>query len=80
MHAGLLVALCLPSFSQQHLNREIATWEAKFEFDYELYSSFVLMLSGPRANVELPAEYIGNPTGIAEARKAGINAIPRPGR
>jgi hypothetical protein len=62
----ILVALCLPSFSQQHLSTEIAKWEAKFELDNELYPSYVLMISGPRNNEELPLNYFGDPAGIAE--------------
>jgi len=62
----ILVALCLPSFSQQHLSTEIAKWEAKFELDNELYPSYVLMISGPRDNTELPLNYFGDPAGIAE--------------
>jgi len=62
----LLSVLSLPAFPQQHLNSGVATWEAKFEFDNELYPSYVLMLGGPRSKVELPADYIGDPTGIAE--------------
>jgi len=57
--------LSLPVFSQQHLNTKVATWEAKFEFDNELYPSYVLAVSGLRM-AELPSEYIGDPTGIAE--------------
>jgi hypothetical protein len=63
---GVFLALCIPVISQQHLNTKVATWQAKFEFDNELYPSYVLMLSGPRTNGELPAEYIGDVTGIAE--------------
>lgn len=62
----ILVAVCLPSFSQQHLNTEIATWEAKFEFDNELYPSYVLALTGPRDSSKLPSDYIGDPAGFAE--------------
>lgn len=60
------LALCIPAVSQQHLNTKVATWQAKFEFDSELYPSYVLMISGPRNNVELPLNYFGDPTGIAE--------------
>ena len=59
------LALCIPVFSQQHLNTKVATWEAKFEFDNELYPSYVLAVSGLRM-AELPSEYIGDPTGIVE--------------
>ena len=62
----LIVALYLPVYSQQHLNTEIATWEAKFEFDNELYPSYVLALTGPRDNSKLPSDYIGDPAGFAE--------------
>ena len=61
----LISILSLPVFSQQHLNTKVATWEAKFEFDNELYPSYVLTVSGLRM-AELPSEYIGDPTGIAE--------------
>jgi hypothetical protein len=68
--AWLFVALCLvpflPLFSQQHINSNIATWEAKLEFDRELYPSYILTVSGPRENVEIPKDYIGDPAGIAE--------------
>jgi hypothetical protein len=60
-----LLALFIPAISQQHLNTKVATWEAKFEFDNELYPSYVLAVSGLRM-AELPSEYIGDPTGIAE--------------
>ena len=59
------LALCLPALSQQHLNTKVATWEAKFEFDNELYPSYVLAVSGLRM-AELPAEYFGDPTGMVE--------------
>jgi len=59
-------ALCLPVLSQQHLNTEVATWEAKFEFDNELYPSVVLALTGLRVNSELPPDCIGDPIGLAE--------------
>lgn len=59
------LAMCLPAISQQHLNNKVATWEAKFDFDNELYPSYVLAVSGLR-NVELPPEYIGDPAGIVE--------------
>jgi len=62
----LISSLALPVFSQQHLNTKVATWQAKFEFDNELYPSYVLMLSGPRNNVGLIPYYIGDQTGIAE--------------
>jgi len=66
----LFVALCLvpflPLFSQQHINSNIASWEAKLEFDRELYPSYILTVSGPRENVEIPKDYIGDPAGIAE--------------
>ncbi len=64
--AWALLTLCVPAVSQQHLNTKVATWEAKFEFDKELYPSYVLMLSGPRKNMGLTPYYIGDPTGIAE--------------
>jgi hypothetical protein len=60
-----LLALSVPAISQQHLNTKVATWEAKFDFDNELYPSYVLAVSGLR-NVELPSEYIGDPTGTVE--------------
>ena len=59
------LAMCIPAISQQHLNNKVATWEAKFDFDNELYPSYVLAVSGLR-NVGLPPEYIGDLTGIVE--------------
>jgi len=63
---GLCLVPFLPLFSQQHINTNIASWEPKFEFDRELYPSYVLTVSGPRENVEIPEDYIGDPAGIAE--------------
>jgi len=62
----VLVSLCLPIYSQQHLNPEVATWEAKFEFDNELYPSYVLARSGPTDKVKLPSDYFGDPAGFVE--------------
>src|SRR5512137_2689203 len=62
----VLVSLGLPVYSQQHLNPEVATWEAKFEFDNELYPSVVLELTGLRVDSELPPDCIGDPVGLAE--------------
>jgi len=62
----LFTVLCLPGLAQQHLNTEVATWEAKFEFDNELYPSYVLARSGPTDKVKLPSDYIGDPAGFAE--------------
>lgn len=59
-------ALCLPVLPQQHLNTQVATWEAKFEFDNELFPSVVLALTGLRVNSELPPDCIGDPAGLAE--------------
>jgi hypothetical protein len=68
--AWVCVGLCfvpfLPLFSQQHINANIASWEAKFEFDRELYPSYILTVSGPHENAEIPKDYIGDPGGIAE--------------
>lgn len=65
-----IVTFCLvpflPLFSQQHINVNIASWEPKFEFDRELYPSYILTVSGPRENAEIPKEYFGDPAGIAE--------------
>jgi len=63
---GLCLVPLLPLFSQQHINTNIATWEPKFEFDKELYPSYILTVSGPHEGVELPKNYIGDPAGIAE--------------
>ncbi len=62
----VIVLVCLPIYSQQHLNPEVATWEAKFEFDNELYPSYVLARTGPANNEKLPSAYIGDPAGFAE--------------
>jgi hypothetical protein len=62
----LVTILCLPALAQQHLNTGVAKWEAKFEFDNELYPSCVLALTGPRDKSELPSDYIGDPAGLAE--------------
>lgn len=62
----VLVSLYLPLYSQQHLSPDLATWEAKFEFDNELYPSYVLARTGPTNNVKLPSDYIGDPAGFAE--------------
>jgi hypothetical protein len=70
----LLFPLCLPLFSQQHLNTEVATWEAKFDFDNELYPSFVLAMSGPRHKINPTPDYIGDPSGLAEVWI--ISAVP----
>jgi hypothetical protein len=64
--AGLCIALAVPVFSQQHINTQIASWEAKFDFDREIYPSVVLTMSGPRENAESPENYIGDPVGFAE--------------
>jgi len=68
--AWVFVGLCLvpflPLFSQQHINTNIASWEPKIEFDKELFPSYILTVSGPREDVELPKNYIGDPAGIAE--------------
>lgn len=64
--AALLPFLFLPSFAQQHLNTTIAKWEPKFEFDNELYPAFILTVSGPRSNIEIPEDYFGDPAGQAE--------------
>lgn len=63
-----IAIIFVPAFSQNHLNTELATWEAKFEFDNELYPSFVMTLAGPGIlrNIELPEDYIGDPIGMAE--------------
>lgn len=63
---GLCLVPFLPLFSQQHINPYIASWEPKFEFDRELYPSYILTVSGPRENAEIPKDYCGDPTGIAE--------------
>jgi len=63
---GLCLFPFLPLFSQQHINTNIASWEPKFEFDRELYPSYILTVSGPHENVEIPKNYIGDPGGIAE--------------
>jgi len=63
---GLCLIPFLPLFSQQHINAHVATWEAKFDFDKELYPSFVLTMSGPRENTEIPKDYIGDLAGFAE--------------
>jgi len=62
----LISILSVPVFSQQHLNTNVATWQAKFELDNELYPSYVLMLSGPRKNVGIIPYYIGDQAGLAE--------------
>jgi hypothetical protein len=61
-----VLALCLPLLSQQHLNTQVATWEAKFELDNELYPSVVLALTGLRVKSEVPPDCIGDPVGLAE--------------
>jgi hypothetical protein len=63
---GLCLVPFLPLFSQQHINANIASWDAKFEFDRELYPSYILTVSGPRENADAPKNYIGDPAGIAE--------------
>jgi hypothetical protein len=62
----VILAISLPAYAQQHLNPEVATWEAKFEFDSELYPSYVLTMTGLRFNSELPPDFIGDPAGLAE--------------
>jgi hypothetical protein len=63
---GLCLVPFLPLFSQQHINTNIASWDAKFEFDRELYPSYILTVSGPHENADAPKNYIGDPAGIAE--------------
>jgi hypothetical protein len=62
----VIFAIRLTVYSQQHLNPEVATWEAKFEFDNELYPSYVLARTGPANNANLPSDYIGDPAGFVE--------------
>lgn len=60
-----ILALCLPGLSQQHLNKELATWEAIFDFGNELYPSYVLATSGMRHESSDPYHF-GDNNGMAE--------------
>ncbi len=69
---SLFVALGLPAFSQQAVtpqqfeSHQVATWEPKFEFDDELYPSFVLTMSGRTFKAPANARYYGDAMGMAE--------------
>jgi len=62
----LLLVLALPALSQRHENPQIATWEAKFDLDNELYPSYVLVMSGPNTRNSSTPGYYGDSSGLAE--------------
>jgi hypothetical protein len=62
----LLSILSSPLFSQQHLNTQVATWEPKFDFDNELYPSYILATSGMGKMETSTPDYFGDSNGIAE--------------
>lgn len=62
----LLSLLCSPLVSQQHLNPQVATWEPKFDFDNELYPSYVLATSGIVMSADSASDFFGDRNGLAE--------------
>jgi len=58
----------IPDPSTPHRTNSVqaANWESKFDFDDELYPSFVLAMSGRRLKAPSALHYIGDPLGVAE--------------
>src|SRR5712692_1572352 len=73
----LFLALCMPVVSQQALpslpaqqgsDNQVASWEPRFGFDYndELFPSFVLAMTGRSFKVPASEHYYGDALGMAE--------------
>jgi hypothetical protein len=64
----LFLVLSLPVLSQQGSENQVASWEPKFGFDYndELFPSFVLAMTGRTFNVPATVHYYGDALGMAE--------------